>query len=466
MLSAVVVLQVLNGLSDAEAVQEVRCDLRWKAACGLGLLDGGFHPSLLTYFRRRLQHSRDPHRLFTAVRAVVEATGVLRGRSRRALDSAVDAVATQDTVTQLTSAIRRVARDVPGGAETVTARCSGHDYLAGPGKPKIAWDDDKARTELVDALVTDAIQVLAHLPEQNLDETAANAVGILALVAGQDVEPAEDTDGSDGRWRIARRTVPDRTISTVDPEARHVHKTTHHRTDGFKGHLAVEPETGLFTAVALHPASGADHTEGRIALDLLAEETGPREVFGDTAYSGHRYRAALVEAGHQVFCKPAPLKAAMTGGFTLDDFLIDTTAGAVTCPAGHTTALAAPAGQLAQRKAFFSEQCTDCPLRPRCTTARRGRIVTIRPHHDEQAAARRQAATDPDWKSAYQRWRPPVERGVAWLVAHGNRRLRYRGTLKNDTWLHTRAAALNLRRLVNLGLTHTDTTWTITPATP
>ncbi|WP_371656751.1 MULTISPECIES: IS1182 family transposase [unclassified Streptomyces] len=467
-LSTVVVLQVLNGLSDAEAVQELRCDLRWKAACGLGLLDGGFDSSLLTYFRRRLQHSRDPHRVFTAVCQVIEATGILRGRHRRALDSTVfqDAVATQDTVTQLISAIRRVAREVPGGTETVKDRCTGHDYLAGPGKPKIAWDDEKARAELADALVTDALQVLAHLPEQNLGEKAANAVGILALVAGQDVEPPEDSDGSDGRWRIARRTAPGRVISTVDPEARHIHKTTHQRTDGFKGHLAFEPETGLFTAVALRPGSGTDHAEGTVALDLLADETGPLDVFGDTAYSGHHHRAALTTAGHQIFCKPAPLKPAVPGGFTLDDFHIDTAAATVTCPVGHTVPLGDQSGQYLQRKAFFGELCTHCPLRDRCTRNKLGRILTIRLHHDQQAAARRQAATDPDWQAAYRRWRPPVERGVAWLVAHGNRRLRYYGTLKNDTWLHTRAAALNLRRLINLGLTHTETTWTIAPATP
>jgi IS5 family transposase len=466
-LATVLVLQVLNGLSDAEAVQELRCDLRWKAACGLGLLDTAFDPSLLTYFRRRLRHSRNPHRVFTAVREVVEATGILRGRHRRALDSTVfeDAVATQDTVTQLISAIRRVAREVPGGAETVNTWCTGHDYLAGPGKPKIAWDDEKARAELVDALVTDAVRVLAHLPDQELGERAANAVGILALVAGQDVEPAEGSDGTDGRWRIARRTAANRVISTVDPEARHIHKTTHRQTDGFKGHLAVEPETGLFTAVALHPAGGAGHTEGAVALELLADEAGPLEIFGDTAYSGHQYRAALTEAGHQPFCKPAPLKPAVPGGFTLDDFRIDITTATVSCPAGHAVPLGDPAGRHLQRKAFFGALCTDCSLRPRCTKNRLGRILTIRPHHDQQAAARR-AATDPDWQAAYRRWRPPVERGVAWLVAHGNRRLRYLGALKNDSWLHTRAAAVNLRRLVNLGLTRANGTWALAPALP
>jgi hypothetical protein len=86
-LAVTVVLQALHGLPDSEAVQALRCDLRWKAACGLGLLDTGFDPSLLAYFRRRLARSGDPGRPFAKVREVVAATGVLAGRHRRALDS-------------------------------------------------------------------------------------------------------------------------------------------------------------------------------------------------------------------------------------------------------------------------------------------------------------------------------------------------------------------------------------------
>jgi Transposase domain (DUF772) len=201
-LAATVVLQALHGLSDFETVQQVRCDLRWKAACGLGLLDGGFDPSLLTYFRRRLHGSDDPNRLFARVREVVAATGVLKGKHRRALDSTVldDAVATQDTVTQLIAAVRRVIREVPGAPEAAETWCTAHDY-GDRGKPKIAWDDEAARAALVSALVTDALNLLAHLPEQELGERAANAVGLLALVAGQDVEPAE---GSDPNPRVGR----------------------------------------------------------------------------------------------------------------------------------------------------------------------------------------------------------------------------------------------------------------------
>jgi Transposase domain (DUF772) len=206
--AAVIVLQTLHGLSDSEAVEAVTFDLRWKAACGLAVTAPGFHPTVLTYWRRRLADSQRPRRIFEVVGQVVAETGVLTGKTRRAFDSTVldDAVATQDTVTQLIAAIRRVAREVPGAAEVLAAQCSGHDYTQ-PGKPVIAWSDPDARTRLLDALVGDARRLLGHLPEQELDPAAADAVGLLALVAGQDVEPAEDSDGSDGRWRISGGAV-------------------------------------------------------------------------------------------------------------------------------------------------------------------------------------------------------------------------------------------------------------------
>ena len=175
---------------------------------------------------------------------MIAQTGILRGRRKRCVDSTVfdDAVATQDTVTQLVAAMRKVARVVPGAADVITAVCR-LDYSK-PGKPPIDWDDPDAKAALVSALVNDALAVLAELagPDSpGRDAAAADALGLLALVAGQDVEPAEDSDGTDGRWRIARKVAPDRVISTVDREARHTRKSKSKRRDGFRGHLAAEP---------------------------------------------------------------------------------------------------------------------------------------------------------------------------------------------------------------------------------
>jgi hypothetical protein len=125
--ASVIVLQTLHGLSDREAAEAVRFDLRWKAACGLAVTDAGIHPTTLTHWRRRLAGSKQPNRIFDAVKAVTAATGVLSGKTRRALDSTVldDAVATQDTVTQLIAASRRVGRDVPGAAAVIAATATG-----------------------------------------------------------------------------------------------------------------------------------------------------------------------------------------------------------------------------------------------------------------------------------------------------------------------------------------------------
>jgi hypothetical protein len=186
-----------------------------------GADDAGFDPSTLVYWRNRIARSRRPHRVNDAVKKVAEQTGILRGRRRRAVDSTIlaDAVAPQDTVTQLISAIRKVAQEVPGAAGQVAAVCTGHDYSV-PGKPKIDWDDPAAKEALVSALVNDATALVAALRPEDPGQLEAPAVALLALVAGQDVEPAEGSDGTNGRWRIARKVAEDRVISTVDPDTR------------------------------------------------------------------------------------------------------------------------------------------------------------------------------------------------------------------------------------------------------
>jgi IS5 family transposase len=462
--AAVLVLQALQGLSDREAAEALSFDLRWKAACGWPIGRPGFHPTVLTYWRRRLAASARPNRIFDAVREVVAATGALSGRTRRALDSTVleDAVATQDTITQLIAAIRRVARTLPGGAEVVArvATAAGHDYTSA-GKPPIAWEEETARAALVDALVRDATAVLAAIAE--LDPApqgpAADAVGLLALVAGQDVEHVPDPDdpGGGGRWRIARRVAEDRVISTVDPDARHAHKTVHRRTDGFKAHLVAEPDTGLITGCRLTKASGPGTGDGAVGIGLLADEQctgGAVEVLADSAYGTGPMLGALAAAGHTALIKPWPTRSLIPGGFSAADFTVDEAAGTLACPAGHTVRLTP-----VKRTAKFGARCTACPLRARCTTSPRGRTVLLT-EHDALKRAHRARAADPDFQAAYRRHRPMIERSIAWLTRRC-RRVPYRGVTRNDAWLHLRAAAINLRRLTNLGLTTTEGQWAL-----
>jgi IS5 family transposase len=442
-IATVMVLQALEDLSDRDAARALRDRISWKVAAGLALDDEGFDYSVLTYWRSRLRRSERPERVFDAVRSVVAQTGVLKGKSRRALDSTLldDAVATQDTVTQLISAIRRVRRVIPTAAGvSVTA----HDYDRA-GKPAIAWDDPVAKEALITGLVNDALAVLGACDGVALGDAETDALGLLALVAGQDVEPG-DTDGT---WRIARRVAPDRTISVVDPDARHMHKSVSEYRDGYKAHIAIDPETGLITAAALTPANAGD---GPTGVALLANEEPGLQVLADSAYGGSDTRAFLRAAGHDQAIKPMPLRSAVPGGFNRDDFVVDHDARTATCPAGHTVTITA------KGNATFGLRCHGCPLRERCTTAKDGRIVHFREHDAELVEARR-AWRDGDFAADYRRWRPMVERAIAWLVARGHRRVRYRGVERNQLGLSHRVAAINLRRLINLGLTRDGPTW-------
>ena len=449
-IATVMVLQALEGLSDRDAANALRTNIGWKVAAGLALDDLGINYSVLTYWRTRLRGSDRPERIFDAVRAVITQTGVLTGRRRRALDSTLldDAVATQDTVTQFVAAIRRVRRVVPAAARVALGA---HDYDQS-GKPVCAWDDPDAKNALVSGLVNDARALLAAVDGVALDDVQADAVGLLALVAGQDVEPG-DTEGS---WRITEGVAPDRMISVVDPQARHMHKSVSEYRDGYKAHIAVEPDTGLITATALTPANVSD---GPTGVELLAGEEPGLQVLADSAYGSGPVRTALDTAGHHAAIKAIPLRRNPKLGqdqFNRDDFVIDHTARTATCPAGVTVSITGSGA------ATFGAKCRGCALRSRCTAATRGRSLAIKPYDAELVAARH-AWNAGTFADDYRQHRPMVERSIAWLVARGHRRVRYRGVTRNHAGLTIRVAAINLRRLVNLGLTRNGTTWTLAP---
>ena len=489
-MAAVLTLQVLHDYSDRETAEAARFDVRWKAAIGVPLDDPGFDPSSLVYWRNRIAKSARPDRISDAVRKVIEQTGVLRGRRRRAVDSTIlaDAVATQDTVTQLVAAIRKVAREVPGAAEQIARVCTGHDYSR-PGKPKIDWDDPAAKDALVSALVSDANAVVAALQDRDLEERAASALALLALVAGQDVEPAEGSDGTDGRWRIARKVAEDRVISTVDPEARHTRKSPEARRDGYRAHVAADPETGIITDEKLTRAAGTENSDPAVAEQFLAAgaagdgtgatgaagQPGPEAAshgghggsngggeeppawYGDSAYGTGDLRDAIDKAGHQAVIKPKPLRPPVEGGFTVDDFTVSEEQGTVTCPAGNTVPLSRT------RVATFGVLCRDCPLRERCTTCKTGRKLVLHPRDDLLRAARADWAAGSGLREDYMTHRPNVERSIAQVATWRGRRLklRYRGTAKNHAWLKRRTAALNLRNLIGKGLTRRDDAWAL-----
>ena len=472
--AVVMVLQRVEGCSDREAADRFAFDARWKyAAGGLDFDYPGFVHTVLVDMRARLARSAKPDRIFEATLEAARAAGLV-GR-RRVLDSTplYDAVATMDTVTLVRSAIRGLLKAAAGGlAGDLRRLLRRDDDYAAAGKPTCDYDDPAAREELVDALAKDARALLAALDGQELEPEVAQAAALLASVTGQDLE-----QDAAGVFRIARRVAPDRVISTVDPDARHGHKTSARGFDGYKGHIAADPDSEIITATQATPGNSGDAELAESLLaDLLpgdqdsataqdsgqaaapAAGDGQPAVYGDAAYGSGELIAQLDDAGiyNGIKCQPP---AAVKGCFPKDRFTIDLDAKTVTCPAGITVPIRPAAGRHAGA-ARFGAACRTCPLAAQCTTAKEGRTITIGPHEARLAAARIRQS-DPAWKADYRATRPKVERKISHLMRrrHGGRRARVRGLAKTAADFALLAAAVNLARFGVLRTAYRNGAW-------
>jgi hypothetical protein len=386
-----------------------------------------------------------------------------------------DAVATMDTVTLIRSAIRGLLAMADSVLlQQLRAVLTSGDQYVTAGKPVIDWDDQAARTALVDARARDGYALLQVLEgRKDLSEAVDQAAKLLATVLGQDLEPDPDNPGG---WRIARRVAKDRVISTVDPQARHGHKTNHRGFDGYKGHAAVDPDSEIITAVAVTPGNTGD-TEP--VADLIADlirpvptvppktnkEQGEAAVYGDSAYGAGDVLEQLETAGIAAMTKVQP-PVAPGGMFTKDQFDVNLQDQTVTCPNGITIPIRPVRGdKKLAGKAEFGLHCRTCPLVDMCTTSKSGRRISIS-RHEARLTAARTKQRDQAWKADYQATRPKVERKLAHLVRrrHGGRRARMRGTLRIGADFALLAAAVNLARLAKLGLAHVRGGWTLNPA--
>ena len=269
----------------------------------------------------------------------------------------------------------------------------------------------QARERLVDALVSDAHRLLGHLPEQELGPRAAEAVALLALIAGQDVEPVEGSDGTDGRWRIAQQVAPDRVISTVDPDS------PARAQDGAAPPGRVQSPPGDRARHRDHHRLRADQgqrrrqprSRGRHA-SCCAGEDSPVPVLADSAYGSGEFRAELAERGHTDRVKPAPARTAIPGGFTVDDFTVDHASRHRDLP--QRTDPHDQPHRIRHFRRGLRRLPAAGPMHPQPRRANLGSARTTR-----CSAPPAEAARDPDWQDEYRQYRPMVERTIAWLSA-------------------------------------------------
>lgn len=439
-------LQYLYGDSDRQVEENARDKLSYKYFLGLPVdEDPPDHSTLCTFRAQRLGEEKFRQVFENIVKQCID-KGLVTG-NRQIIDSThILADITINSLTGLVALCRQnVLRDIEKQNPKVAEKL-------GIKEPQYTKHDRFARKEEhLDKEVSKARSLLDDIASE-LDQGSIEVTPELVKDLGL-LEKAAVTDRDDA--------AIDRLVSPVDADAR-AGKKTGKRWAGYKGHVIIEEDSEIITAVEATPANIDDGSQlsGLLRQQEEAHELVPEQLSGDKAY-GTGANLDILESKHITGYVSLKEKYNRCGRdlFTQDDFKYDAESNTVTCPAGcvsHRGRRDLVLSEEVRRKGkmfqFTHKQCSGCELKPMCFNGNskiHGRAVHIsyyEPYY-QQMKARMESE---DGKTAY-RNRYRIEHKVADLARWcGMRRSRYRGLTKAR--IHTLLAAIvsNIKRMARL----------------
>jgi hypothetical protein len=463
LMNGVLLLQFYDNVSDDEAVERTKFDMRWKVALKLSLDFPGFHPTSLTKYRNRLVENEQERYAFDRFISVAREAGFIPDRVTLLTDTTnvKGAGAVQDTYTLLRKGIRKLLKaagfHLPKRRKGLSpqAQVLLERYVDQDRKADIDWADPQERTAQLQILFEDAETALDLAVEQIDDDEVRYMGWLLTKILGDDLVVDDQ-----GQAQIGKGTAKGRIISTTDPEMRHGRKSSAHLFNGFKASVSTDQHSELILDIADVTASGSDGTHLLPVIKRVEAQTDVtvERAIGDGAYGSGKNRAACANYGQdpsRAVDLVSPLAQPSDPEVAKSAFDIDLDTLTATCPQGHTVS-----GQRAGKQddqqlwlfPFLREVCEACPLFERCVRSEKtGRTVRTRAYEAYLQAARLRQQTE-EFDLLY-RLRAAVERKIAELVQHGLRETRYVGEPKRQLQRLWIGAALNLRRLFYLAET-------------
>lgn len=445
LLSKVLLLMYHDNVSDREAEERAKYDLRWKVALRLPMHESGFDHTALCRFRARLLVNKKEKLVFQRFVNLAKEAGIIKDNGLQIVDSThvLGAGAVKDTFNLIKGAIQKllsVSRKNNGKAKEILMKTIlSLDYTQ-KGKEKIDWNSPEAREELLNKLVKDSQTVLDALKEVELCRQEQTAKELLTVVTAQDIEEKED-----GKVVLKKGVAKDRVISVEDPEMRHGHKTSKGKFNGHKAQVLMDETSEVITNIAVTPGNKAD---GDALADLLEDNmVKPGTLMGDTAYGTLKARDTMAE-NEVTPLAPLPMGGKKKNIFSKYDFTIDFEKQSCQCPAGQITSKTRMKDGQLIAFCFSAKICNHCELRDHCTKHGRGRTILI--HEEEQ---RRREIIGENSTAEFHltyRKRAKIERKNAHLKQHGLRRSRYMGRAKTLLQLAFTSAVVNIKRIFKL----------------
>ncbi len=465
-LALLTLLQHHAQVSDAEAIERTRFDVRWAAVLGTPLGKALCAKSTLQLFRSQLIVHEAARQIFERSLELAKETGLLAGPLRVALDTKpiFGRGAVEDTFNLLATGIRQVCTAMAAATSVSRAAiwAESHDlgrYFGSSlkGSADLDWSDPAARHALLTEIVTDARRLLRGVEHQwptlppETQQRVRAAAQLLTELLLQDIEETAGPDGNP-QAQIRRGTEKGRKPSATDPDQRHGHKSKSKLFTGHKASVAVDVESQLIVGTTVLAGDAPDATEVLAQVEAVeaATELPVGQTLGDCAYGSGELRAAFAAEGRELIAK-VPQDSPNQGRFTKSQFVVrwgGTEAVGVTCPRGVTTTHCTR--ETGRGQVFhFRSHCDGCPLRAQCTGAH-GRTVRVHPQEPLLQAARALQATAEGRHRLRQR--VVAEHGLARLARYGIGQARYCGRRKTGFQLLMAAAVINFRRIWNWSL--------------
>jgi len=461
LLATALLLQWYDDVSDQEARDRAKYDVRWKVALGVEIEVQPYAKVTLQVFRAQLivHHLEDT--VFKDVLQLATKQGVLKQGQKLTVAEDTSPILGRGAVKDaynllgdgLVLILRELAEQAGADLETVAAGAGLERYVTGSslkGEADIDWTQADQRAAFLQQVVADADRLLevvrrrrSQLRADSVDDRAlADAAGLLSQVLVQDIERKDDGAA------IRQGVSTDRMPSVHDPEMRHGRKSKAKRFDGHKAALVVDTDSQLILAVDVLPGNAADQ-EGALALVEQAEANSGcvvEETIGDCAYGAGATRQAFADAERTLVASvPASTNQ---GHFPKTAFQINSAGGICVCPANQVSTTLHHTKNGGGQFVFAASVCAPCPLRSQCVRGKGGRTVQLHP----QEALLQQARAfqhSPPFRE-YRRRRQVVEHAIARLVQRGVRQARYRGRPKTRFQLLMASAVVNLTLLVGL----------------
>ncbi len=426
-------IQLEKGYSDRELEEESRFDDRVKFALTANRSFDGIDAVTLHDHRKRFIGSDIGREILSKTIELAVEEGFFSEENLNVVDSFMvfGAAARQDTYTLLFKGIKVGLKfaEFYEIKEIASKQLQREDYNLDRKKPKLDWDNEEEKQQVLKELVEDALQLSQFLRAELPDEKDIEEIcKLLEKIARQDVDIDED-----GQVKIKNGTAKDRIISVHDPEMRHGRKSKVQKSDGYKSSIITGGEKAqIVLGVHLDPANAPDGD----ALPTLIEDAYKQKyplqnLLVDSAYAKNQeFLELLKDHGLDIYVKVGKTTS-RKGYFSKDEFDIDLSSGTVTCPAGNKQDF--PAERVVDRKAvvvkFRADTCKQCSCKKECTSSKTGRSITIHPYEDKLQEQKKYQRTE-EFKSNYAK-RAHGERTISHMARGGGRKARYAGKTKN-----------------------------------